>query len=336
LIPSTSKFKALVCITSCRRLGVLRRYLPHYAGFCESDPRYSLLVSLDGTEAPYLDFCRDWDLALLYSDEREGVGLSKNRALEQFPDFDYYFFIEDDVELVDDSVFSSHVDLAARSGIHHFSLFEHGGVRKPVGETMVAGRRVVHALFGAADFNFFTRAALKRVGGWHPLFARYRRWGHTEHSYRFPRADLAPAPFNVAVELIDAFAWHSPPAVTRVEEIELDEDQISRPERELMDQELDLVPVQTLSAYHLQGTLGRSPTRLASIMSEKNRYPLAGPRERREARSDFLLWQSTRGGSFVRRAATFLAAFGLWPKSPAIRHEVKTWLGRWRRSPRRA
>jgi hypothetical protein len=43
-----------------------------------------------------------------------------------------------------------------------------------------------------------TRAWPETVGGWHPSFARYRRWGHTEHSCRFVRAGLAPPPFNVA------------------------------------------------------------------------------------------------------------------------------------------
>lgn len=316
-------FSALICITSCQRLPLLRRYLPHYAAFCEADTRFSLLVSLDGTEQEYLDFCAQWDVALLHSAEREGVGLSKNRALEAFPDFDYYFFLEDDVELIDGSVFPAHVELAAASDTHHFSLFERGGVRRPVGESTPAGRRVVHARFGGADFNFFTRHGLERVGGWHPLFAQYRRWGHTEHSYRFPRAGLAPAAFNVAVELSDSFIWHTPPAVSRIQEIEYDEDQIARPERELMDQELDHVPVATLSPYELQGSLDSGLARLAATLEGGDRYPLVGEGERRECRSDFLFWQSTTAAGRLTRAARFAQAYAAWPRSPAIRHAVK-------------
>ena len=326
---SSSDFSGLVCITTCRRLPLLHRYLPHYAAFCESDRRFSLLVSLDGTEQAYLDFCKEWDVPVLHSADREGVGLSKNRVLKRFPDFDYYFFIEDDVELVDGSVFPIHVELAAASDIHHFSLFEPGGIRKPVGESTIAGRHVVHARFGGADFNFFTRQGLVRVGGWHPMFARYRRWGHTEHSYRFPRAGLAPAPFNVAVELIDSLAWHAPPAVSRVNHTEFNEDQVAQPEQELMEQELDYVPVETLSHCHLQGNLDERPSRLASTLDHGDRYPLVGGRERRECRSDFLLWQSSVAARPAGRAARLVQEFVAWPRNPAIRHTVKATLGRW-------
>ena len=324
----SSDFRALVCITSCRRLGLIRRYLPHYAAFCDSDSRFSLLVALDGTEQPYLDFCSQWELPLLYADEREGVGLSKNRALERFPNFDYYFFIEDDVELVDGSVFPVQVELSSESGIHHFSLFEPGGVRKPVGESKIAGRRVVHARLGGGVFNFFTREGLQRVGGWHPMFARYKRWGHTEHSYRFPRVGLAPAPFNVAVELIDAFAWHAPPAVTQVEQIELNEDQLPRPEQDLIDEELEYVPIQTLSPHHLQGDLQTRPERLASTLADSDRYPLVDRREQRQCESDFHLWQAMSAGPLPRRTASFARALMKWPRNPAIRHAVKTRLRR--------
>src|SRR5262249_55819252 len=157
---------------------------------CHGDPDFSLLLSVDGPDDSYRGFCKLWDLPMLYSAEREGVGVSKNRVLDRFPDFNYYFFIEDDVELVDPSAFRAQIEVAVASGIHHFSLFEARGIRKPQSESSVAGRRVVHAGFGGADFNFFTREGLQRVGGWHPVFARYRRGGHTEHSYRFPRVGL--------------------------------------------------------------------------------------------------------------------------------------------------
>jgi hypothetical protein len=326
---SSSDFSALVCITTCRRLPLLRRYLPHYAAFCVSDPRFSLLVALDGTEHGYLDFCKQWDVPLLHSAEREGVGVSKNRVLERFPDFDYYFFIEDDVELVDWSAFPIHIELSAASGIHHLSLFERGDIRKPVGESMIVGRRVVHARFGSADFNFFTRDGLQRVGGWHPLFARYRRWGHTEHSYRFTRAGLAPAPFNVAVELIDSFAWHAPPTVSQPKYIAFDANQIALPEQELMAQELDFVPVETLSPHQLEGSLDIRPARLAATLDRGERYPLVDRNERRESRSDFRLWQSTTATRPTARTARFVQALVTWPRSPAIRHTIKTRLGRW-------
>ena len=206
-----SMYRALVCVTTCRRAGYLRRYLPHLAAFCARDPRFSLLVSLDGPDEETLRFCEQWEIPLLHSERREGVGISKNRALESFPGFDYYFFLEDDVELIDGAVFPAHVELAQASEIHHFSLFSRRKLRAYTEHSTIAGRDVAHGESGSASFNFFTREGLERVGGWHPRFAEYRRWGHTEHSWRFVRAGLAPAPFNVASELTESCIWHIPP-----------------------------------------------------------------------------------------------------------------------------
>jgi hypothetical protein len=317
-------FRALVCVTSCRRLDFLRRQLPHYAAASVADPRLSLLVSIDGTESETVDFCSSWGIPTIYSDEREGVGLSKNRVLTCFPDFDYYFFIEDDVELVDASVFQKHIDLFHESGIHHFSLFEPRGTRKPISNSIIAGVEVVHCLYGAASFNFFTAEGLRRVGGWHPAFATYKRWGHTEHSYRFVTNGLAPAPFNVAVGTVGSFIWHVPPAVTRVIGVASDSDQIAAPERELMDQHLTALPIQTLSLVHYNGIPFGQAAALAGLLKEGCRYPLLTEREKRRAQSDFQFWQFEYGASRVKRAAGLLRATSSWPGNPALRHALKT------------
>ena len=325
---SADTYRALVSVTTCRRLPYLRRYLPHLAAFCSSDPRFNLLVALDGTEDDTLAFCREWELPLLYSDEREGVGLSKNRVLERFPDYDHYFFLEDDVEVVDGAAFPAHVEIARASGIHHLSLFARGGVRKPTGESTVAGHRVLHGMYGSANFNYFTREGLERVGGWHPRFAEYRRWGHTEHSYRFYRAGLAPAPFNVAEGLADMFIWHFPPHVTAAAHISADDDQIAAPERELMDRELEHVPVTTLAPHHVNEFAPGPARRLAAAVGSGERYPLVHGAERREARSAYHLWRAATAPSAARRAGAFIAAALNWPRNPALRHAAKTAIGR--------
>lgn len=322
-------YRALVCVTTCQRPQLLRRYLPHFARFCCQDDRFSLLVALDGDDPATRDFCDSWEIPLLYSDAREGVGLSKNRVLERFPEFDYYFFVEDDVELVDGAVFPAHVELAQATGIHHFSLFERNGVRGQSAQSVVGGRTVVHGLFGSADFNFFTRAGLTRVGGWHTRFARYRRWGHTEHSYRFSHAGLAPAPFNVAQWLADTCIWHSPPAVTPPQDIAVDDDQIAAPERELLDHGLVAFPLQTLCPHHTNGVdLESRPERLAATLAASERYPLVGRSERRQCRSDYRLWQSRTADRLVPRALRLLGAVCNWPTNPALRHAVRVRLAR--------
>lgn len=321
-------YRALICITTCERPQYLRRYLPHFAKFCARESRFSLLVSLDGPEAETERFCAEWRVPLVHSDEREGVGISKNRVLQSLPGFDYYFFLEDDVELVDGSVFPIHVELSQASGIHHFALFSRRRIRHYAERSTIAGHRIVHGPYGSASFNFFTAEGLRRVGGWHPRFAEYRRWGHTEHSYRFFRAGLTPAPFNVVEDLVDACIWHIPPSVTRSDLLPFDADRIVAPERELIDRELLHVPLQTISPYRFNGVPFGELERLAATLDGGERYPLVSKRERRRCRSDYDLWRYRSGTTVSGRAAALLAAAWEWPANPRLRDTVKLMLSR--------
>ncbi|MGE5280921.1 MAG: glycosyltransferase family 2 protein [Chloroflexota bacterium] len=325
--PRSEDYRALVCITTCERPGYLRRYLPHFARFCAGDPRFPLLVALDGDDEETRRFCAEWRVPLIHSREREGVGLSKNRVLERFPDFDYYFFVEDDVELIDGVVFPAHVELAQASEIHHFSLFSERRIGEPAGESRIAGRRVAHSFVGSARFNFFTAEGLRQVGGWHPRFAEYRRWGHTEHSYRFYNAGLAPAPFNVATELSYACIWHLHPSVTPLS-LPGDEEEIVAPERELIDEKLRHVPLQTLSPYELNDVPFGELDRLAATLDAGERYPLVEAAERRHCRSDYQLWRCRWAKGRGRRAAALLAAAWQWPSNPMLKRTVRMALRR--------
>lgn len=321
-------FRALICITTCLRPAHLRRYLPHFAAFCRDDPRFRLLVALDGDDRETRTFCDEWEIPLVYSDTREGVGLSKNRVLERHGDYDYYFFLDDDVELMDGLVFSAHVDLSQRSGIHHFSLFEKGGVRRPTGETHVGGRRIVHGLFGGGQFNFYTGEGLRRVGGWHPRFAEYRRWGHTEHSYRFFRAGLAPAPFNVAEELSESCIWHYPPAVAGSVAMAVDRDQIPLVERELIGEALLHVPLRTLAPHHTNRVSPETSVhRLAAVLDRGDRYPLVRGAERRRCLSDYHLWRARTSTTRLGRIGAMLASLQS-SGNPALRRAIRTVLTR--------
>src|SRR3954452_16488488 len=108
----TSEWRALIAITTCNRLPYLRRYLPHFAAYAARDPRFSLVMAVDGPDMESINFCTEWQVPALFSEQREGVGLSKNRVLERYPDLDYYFFLDDDVELVHGAVFPEHVSLS--------------------------------------------------------------------------------------------------------------------------------------------------------------------------------------------------------------------------------
>ncbi len=323
VLTAQRRWRALVAFTTCDRSGYVRRCLPQLAHACRSEPRVDVLVALDGDDTQTREFCTEWEVPLLYSEAREGVGLSKNRVLERFPDYDFYFFLEDDVEVVDGSVFARHVELMRNAGIHHMSLFTDSRSYESCGETIVEGRAIKHYERGGAQLNAFTREGLQQVGGWHPLFAQYRRWGHVEHSYRFPRNGLAPAPFNVASDLVDTCICHVPPPVTKWSADSLNSDGLSKPERELMDRELRYVPLETLASYHLQGPEPRPLVKLAGAFDGRRRYPLLRGPERRRAYADYLSWRSRVARNPWQTAALLVAAGACDPTSIGLRHAIR-------------
>lgn len=316
----------LIVVTTCRREPYLRRCLPRLASAIASDSRFALAVSLDGPDPETRTFCAQWDVPLVYSHHSEGVGIAKNRAFLSYPDFEYYFFLEDDVEVCDGTVFPTYIAVANELGLGHMSLFERGGSRGIVGHTNVLGHSVCHSLYGGGVFNFFTAAGLRQVGGWHPIFAEFRRWGHTEHSYRFVHAGLAAAPFSVITSLQRSCIWHSPPSVTRVHGIYVDDNQIAAPERELMNACLTAAPVSAPGDYYVTGPAPSALKQLARLVSASRLYPLLHGRELWHARSDYLVWRSQGTSQPISRASALLCALAAWPSGSAVRRELKAWL----------
>ena len=325
--PAPLAWRALVVFTTSNRADYVKRCFPHLARACAGDPRLELLVALDGDDVQTREFCSEWEIPLIYSDAREGVGLSKNRVLESFPEYDFYFFLEDDLELLDVSPFITYVELMRAGNIHHMSLFAESEGHDVRGESTVLGHRLVHFGYGSGEFNAFSRVGLKQVGGWHPTFAQYRRWGHTEHSYRYPRNGLAPAPFNVAVDLAGACIRHRPPSVTSwTGSVTIDADGIAVPERELMRQELRHVTLQTLGRYFVIRPPRSQLTKLASTVAGHDRYPLLGGRAKRSATVDFLVWRAETATNAADRLRCLVRAAAMQPSNIALRHLAKAWL----------
>ena len=322
--PSGKRWSGLVVFLTSNRGSYVKRCLPQLARACAAEASLDVLVALDGSDLATRALCNEWRVPLLYSEKQEGVGLSKNRVLERFPCYDYYFFLEDDLELLDGRVFARHVALMNAAGIHHMALFGPGEGRERVGEVVVLGERIVHYRYGSAEFNVFTRTGLERVGGWHPLFAEYRRWGHTEHSHRFPRNGLAPGAFNVAVGLADKCIRHRPTSVTaRVDLPATDAAQISLPERKLMEQELSFFPVQTLAPYRCENLPPAQLPALAATLRRWNRYPLLRGSDWRQAQADYLVWRFETSRGLARRLSAILGAAAICPSNISLRHAVK-------------
>ncbi len=247
--------KSLICITTCKRLLGLKTLLPDYIAFCNNNPAYDFLVSLDGEDKAYLDFFSQFDIPAIYSETQEGVGLSKNRVIETFSEYDYYFFIDDDVELIDHSIFDIHIDVSDKTGIHHFSSGESYQFFGNIKKTKFENFTIIHSDFGSGAFNFFTAEGIKKVGGWHTDFAKYKRFGHTEYSYRFLLNRLAPSPFNYIEDTANHIRIHYPDHVVDPAGYYIHEGGIAKVEDDIVKQELKFFPVTTLCTYQYNNKL---------------------------------------------------------------------------------
>lgn len=122
---------SLVVFTTCERPHLLKKNLKCIKGSLEELEAFDLVASIDGLTAPAnkesLILAKELEVDCIVADESEGVGISKNRVVSLLPEYDFYFFIEDDVEVLDSDLFIKHIEAFKTTGIHHFSL--HGPER---------------------------------------------------------------------------------------------------------------------------------------------------------------------------------------------------------------
>jgi len=246
-----SPMKTLVCINTCNRSDQLMGYVFDFIKYCRNKKDYDFIVSLDGKDEDTINFCEKYKIPLIYSEKREGVGISKNRVLEKFNDYDYYFFLEDDVELLNGEIFEKHIDVANRCGFYHISLDERW---RFIGneDTKECGREKINYYdYGSASFNFFTKEGIEIVGGFHEEFAKYKRFGHTEHTYRYVNVKLHDRAFMVLENCFEGYCnWHNPPSVTDPKQFKLTKNRLATIEQDVIDKKLSNFPIKTLSKYY--------------------------------------------------------------------------------------
>ncbi len=244
--------KTLIVITTASRDLAIKSFIWDYVKFIKDNDNYELLISLDGKDKKTIDYCKKYNLPLLYSEEQEGVGLSKNRVLAHYPMFDYYFFIEDDVELLNSNIFNIYIDLSNKLNLYHMSLFDESRIIEKKSITEIDNFKIIHSMYGSAQVNFFTKFAIEKVGGFHTEFAKYKRFGHTEHTYRFVNNGLTEYPFNIVENcLYGYFKWHEPLSVTKVKVKNNNKNRLSDIENELLTKKIKYFPITTLSNYQV-------------------------------------------------------------------------------------
>lgn len=316
--------KVLICINTCNRIDEVKKFIWNYIDFCNSNSEFDFILALDGNDEEYISFCESYSIPLIYSDEREGVGISKNRVLTQCPEYDYYFFIEDDIELNNGAIFPLFISLHKKTGYHHFCN-NHIKNQTHIEYIEALGLNICHSLSGGAQFAFYTKKGLETVGGWHTIFAKYKRFGHTEHTYRFVNANLQPSPFIFPQEMnTNYFIIHTPPAVSQ-NNVKTNENELIEDEQELIHQKLIRFPIETISKIHFNNmSFGYNEKVALFLKNHKKKYPLTHGKKRRIALAEYHALKLQSKDSFFIKAMHFCLSLFYYPYNNALKHIIKT------------
>jgi GT2 family glycosyltransferase len=141
-----------------------------------------------------------------HNEKNLGVGKSKNKAMKHLLDIgcDYIFIIEDDMIILDDSVFDKYIQASEVSGIQHFNYgpgspfnrkqeiknFDLHNRDQLSNVSLPAPKLTIDYKVSQIDlyehcagvFSFFTREILNKVGLNNEEF--FNAWEHVEHTYR--------------------------------------------------------------------------------------------------------------------------------------------------------
>lgn len=318
--------KSLIAITTCNRLSDVKKYIWDYLYFVNQDSNFHFVLALDGKDKTYIDFCNGYEIPLIYSEEREGVGLSKNRIVKQFPDYDYYFFIDDDVELIDSSVFEKCIHLSTQMNIPHLC----GNTNHVLfNQHKNKNFTVEYSMRGGGYFSFYTKEVLQKVGGWNTIFAKYKRFGHTEHSYRAYHQKLQEAPFIFAYEFSKMILVHNPVSVSK-NNVSTNENELIQEEQDLIDSGSTYFPLETLSPFHFnQKSLGFNNVVNEFLKTNTKKYPLSEPNDRRKALGEhFALKINTKKNSHFKNLTLAIKSFVYSPMNNELKHALKNYFSK--------
>ena len=134
---------------------------------------------------------------------KEGVGKAKNYALKSLIDAEceHIFLMEDDIEMLDSSVFDLYINTSRITGVKHLNFALHGNHNRDLNENPIS-RRVINYpdqtklvlypnILGA--FSYYHIDTLKSVGLMDEQF--YNALEHVDHTYQIIKKGYHP-PFR--------------------------------------------------------------------------------------------------------------------------------------------
>lgn len=310
--------RALIAITTCNRFGYFKRFIWDYVFFVEGAPDFELVVSLDGYNEEYVEFCNRYGISIIYSEVREGVGLSKNRVLNSFPNFQFYFFIEDDVELIDEQIFNLSIGTLNELKVHHLCGNEN---HKAESLSLKENDVLNCSWFGGGYFSVYSKKGIETVGGWDTRFVKYKRFGHTEHSYRFVSSGLQSYPFIFPDAANSCILLHSPPSVTATSSsLVFDENGLIQEETDLIRSQISFQEVLTICQYN---KIVYNEFKIPEGYRGK-KYPVSRGLERRLAFAEHYALCIPKTNGLLQKIILFLKSIMYYPTNVALKHVIKT------------
>jgi GT2 family glycosyltransferase len=206
-------------IITCNRPDYLKRLAKSLTSVIADE----LIIVNDGDQQ---NFSIESNRAFLYNvtPPKQGVAKAKNIALTALmnADCEHIFLIEDDVEILDKTVFEKYINAAKDTGILHFNFGPgtpfnriqnvHGDVHnrhllnqdsKPNPKLIVEYKNTKIALYEhiAGTFSYYNKRVLDDIGIIDEQF--YNAWDHVEHSYRIIQKGYHP-PFWWFADIADS------------------------------------------------------------------------------------------------------------------------------------
>lgn len=149
--------------------------------------------------------------SLIKTTGKEGVGASKNKALNELLDkeCEHIFLMEDDVEIIDTSVFDVYIKTSKITGVKHLNFGLHGNHNKDLYGNFIT-RRVINYpdntkislypnILGA--FSYYHIDTLKSSGLMDEQF--YNALEHVDHTYQIIKNGFHP-PFRWFADVFES------------------------------------------------------------------------------------------------------------------------------------
>ena len=191
-------------IITCNRPQYLQKLLDSIS---QVNDLNELIVINDGKEITEIDISH---VALINNKTNLGVGKSKNKALKYLveKECDYIFLIEDDMLILEHTVFKQYIKASKKSGIQHFNFGPGSPFNRkqtirnfdlhnrhlldedtePNPRVIVDYKECQIALYQhcTGTFSFFTKEVLDRVGYIDENYTN--AWEHVDHTYNIIKA----------------------------------------------------------------------------------------------------------------------------------------------------